>query len=222
LPALLQQKLGVTIQDASFGGTSASYLDKDASLAHTLDNYCLAALARAITTGDYRVQRNARVNSLVITYFADRMAELEEVDLSGVKILLIDHCINDYQGGAVISDEQNPYNEYTYTGALRYALKNLQKEYPDLRIIMVSPTPVWYIETGKTGSDMDHGGGVLDQYVDAQRAVAEEFGVEWIDLYHGLYPEGSWDVGQQVSNDGIHPNEVGRELIAERLAEYLQ
>ena len=218
----LREKLGLTIADCSMGGTSASYLDKEASLAHTLDAYCLAALVRATIAGDYRVQINARFNSQITEYFDERIAVLKTVDLSKVKILVIDHCINDYQAGVAISDEQNPYNEYTYSGALRYALKNLQTEYPDLRIVIMSPTRTWYTDRSGSCSEVDFGGGTLDEYVAAQREVAEEFGVEWIDLFTDLYPEGDVEIGLQVTSDGIHPNETGKQLITERLAEYLQ
>ncbi len=216
----LAEKLGLTVQDASFGGTAAAYLDRDARLGHTQDGFSLAALVRALTMGDFRVQRNARVNLIATEYYEDRLAELEKVDLSGVKTLLIDHCVNDYQAGIPVRDEDDPYNEYTYEGALRYGIETLRKAYPDLRIVLVSPTAVWYWDLGESGSQTDHGGGCLDDYVEAQRRIAEETGVEWVDLYHDLYPDQETNLA--MTDDGLHPNETGRDTIAEALAEYLR
>jgi lysophospholipase L1-like esterase len=143
---------------------------------------------------------------------------LEQVDLSGVKILVLDHCVNDYQGGAPILDEANPASEYTYRGALRYALKTLRKNYPELRIVLVSAPNVAYWDKGAFATEVDYGCGTLDEYVETQKAVAEEYGVEWIDLFHELVPYG----GEELTVDGVHPNETGREQIAEIIAEKLR
>ncbi len=219
---LLEQKLGVTVMDASFGGTAASYLDRDARLGHTMDAFGLAALARALSAGDFRVQRNARLNMTATEYFEERLALLEEVDLTGVDTVLIDHCLNDYQAGVIIEDPLNPSSEYTYKGALRYAVTTLRDKDPDLRIILVSPTAAFYANYGGSGAEVDLGGGTLDAYMEAQRAVAEETGAEWIDLYHDLYGDIDLENRLLVTVDGVHPNEEGRERISEALAEYLR
>ena len=58
--------------------------------------------------------------------------------------------------------------------------------------------------------------------MEAQRGVAQECGVEFLDLYHEYYPhenEADWNL---YTEDGVHPNEAGRQKMAETLAAYLQ
>ena len=52
--------------------------------------------------------------------------------------------------------------------------------------------------------------------------IAEEYGVEIIDIYHDFYPHETWDDWMVYSVDGLHPNEAGRTKIANRISGYLK
>ena len=45
--------------------------------------------------------------------------------------------------------------------------------------------------------------------------------VEVIDIYHDYYPHDTWDDLYLYTDDGLHPNEAGREKIAQTIAERL-
>ena len=62
----------------------------------------------------------------------------------------------------------------------------------------------------------------MEDYVEAQRRVAQECGVEFLDLYHDFYPHEEYGDWQLYTEDGMHPNEAGRQKIAQTLAAYLQ
>ncbi|MCR5478057.1 MAG: hypothetical protein K6E92_10650 [Lachnospiraceae bacterium] len=216
---------GLRVADASFGGSAMAYRDLAASPVNLADTFCMAALSQAICARDFRVQKSAEIHEVATEYFPERIRFLETVDLAGSQVLLIDHLANDYFSGVPIEDGADPYNEYTYAGALRSSIRRLRKTCPDLRIILVSCGFVWYTGEGETGETRDCGGGTLPEYVAAQEALARELGLEWIDLYHGVYPgAGESDdpeLWMTYTADGVHPDGEGQRLIAKRIAAYL-
>jgi lysophospholipase L1-like esterase len=168
------------------------------------------------------VQQATRIRESFTEYFDETIDGLEEIDFSKVEIVLIQHGLNDYYSGIPLDNEEDPYDDYTVQGALRNAITTLQKNYPDLRIILATPTYSWYRAGMQTCEEFNAGYGFLEDYVEAQIAVAKELGVETIDLYHDLYPHEKWEDWEIYTRDGLHPNDEGRTLIAQRLAEYLR
>lgn len=109
---------------------------------------------------------------------------------------------------------------------MRMGIHFLRQSYPMLRIVFVSPTYCWFVdsETGVADSceNREFGGGYLEEYVEVQRRVAQECDVEFLDLYHGYYPHEKPEDWRLYTEDGMHPNLAGRQKIAETLAVYLQ
>ncbi len=208
--------LGTEVFDASFGGTCFSYQDRDGRLDNCVDAFSIAALTQAIVSNDFRYQKTSDVRQSATEYFPERVAKLAEVDFSKVDILIIESLANDYHNSARIKAGSDKYDEYTYEGAMRSVIESLQKNYPDLRIIIASPPLTFYKdENGNMISCMekDFGGGTEGEYLEMQRAVAEEYGIEMIDLaesYAGVNEE-NWN---DHSIDGLHPWPWGAEEIA--------
>lgn len=219
---ILSRTLGEPVFNGALGGTCMSRMDTEKRIGYSKDALSMAGLARAIAARDFGVQQTVRIRESATEYFPDTIDELEKVDFSSVEILLIEHGLNDYHGGARLYDENDPYNEYTFAGALRSSITALQKAYPKLRIILVSPTYSWYTTRGQTCEEFDAGYGILEEFVEAEKQVAAELGIEMVDLYHDFYPHDKWEDKDIYTEDGLHPNEAGRVLIAGRLAEYLK
>lgn len=214
--------LGEEVYGTAFGGTSMSYTKKDNRLAYTRDCYNMVGLSASILTGDFRIQKNARVTEPATTYFEDEIRWLQYMDFSKTELVFIQHAVNDYQARVPVENDEDPYDSYSYAGALRTAVSNLKKANPDLRIILVSPTYVWYPEVGKTCENYVMNGQILEDFVKKQQELAKELDLEFIDLYHDLYEHSVPDDWMKYSDDGLHPNETGRSLMAERIAEYLR
>ena len=214
--------LGESVFNGALGGTCLSRMDSEKRIGYTKDALSMAGLSKAIAAGDFGVQQTLRIRESATEYFADTVDEMENVDFGQVKILLIGHGLNDYHGGAPLDNPDNPYDEYSFAGALRSSITALKKAYPDMRIILVTPTYSWYLVQGQTCEELDAGYGVLEVFVEKEKEVAAELGVEVIDLYHDFYPHETWEDLYVYTDDGLHPNEAGRQKIAEKLAEYLQ
>ena len=226
--SMLSAKTGLSVGDFSFGGTMMAYNAANGSIGSSGNFLCMAAISRALLADDFSVQINAHVSDPATEFFPERIEELTHLDLKESDIVIIEHCINDYHCAIPIGDADSD-SEYTYCGALRMSVDHIRRINPDIRIILVSPTEKW-MPDGVNASDYSYGGGILDEYVEAQRMMAEELGVEYISMYE-LYEREVSSFGDEVTEeavtgfkytvDGTHPNYYGRYVISDLLADYL-
>lgn len=225
ITALLGQLLGEPVFNGSLGGTGMSRLDREGRLAYTKDCLSMQALSQAIATKDFGVQQTVYSREAATGYFSVAIDMMETVDYDGLEVLIIEHGINDYHAGVPLENPEDDLDVHTFTGALRSSVLTLQEAYPDLRIVLLTPTYSWYPDgesSGLTCEEYDLGGGVLEDYVNAELDTARELGIDVIDVYHGLYPHEEWSDWELYTEDGLHPNEEGRRRIAWRVYEYLR
>lgn len=222
IPDRLAELLDVSCYNASMGGTCAARLEKERRLDSAKGSLSLVGLTGAIRSRDFDVQQTARIRDSNTESFPGIIDGLAEVDFGQVEVALIQKGVNDYHGGVPIDNEEDPYDEYTFLGALRSAVRDLRRVNPHIRILFITPTYTWYTATGLTCEETDNGAGVLEDYVNAQLGLAEELDVEAIDLYHDFFPHESWEDWKESMMDGLHPNEAGRERIAEKIADILR
>ena len=219
---MVEERTGLELQNASLGGTSLSRSDQERWMDLTVDNLSMIALSKAILAQDFSVQRQAGIRSPATEYFDGTIEEMAGWDFSKVRTLLLAYGMNDYQNGVPLEIPEKPESEYSFTGALRRILTDLRSTYPQLRLILLTPTYSWYLKQGQSCEERDWGGGYLEEYVEREKELAGEFGVEVLDLYHGLYQHEEFEDWKLVTVDGVHPNEKGREMIADRIAAYLE
>lgn len=217
LEALLEKP----VYNGAFGGTSMS------AIKYTADNYTtdlmnMVGLSKAIAADDFGVQQTARSRRDITDYYGYVVDELACIDFEQVEILVLAFGLNDYHGGVPLDNAQNPYDEATYGGALRSIVRTIRQKYPDIRLVLVTPTYTWYLSNGLTCEEYDTGEAYLESYVETLLSVATEVGVETVDWYHGVYPHDNWQDWAVYTEDGLHPNEEGRAYLAGILAEVLK
>ncbi|MBR1772003.1 MAG: SGNH/GDSL hydrolase family protein [Lachnospiraceae bacterium] len=130
------------------------------------------------------------------------------------KCFVLNFGLNDYYSGLPVRNEEDPYDIYTYAGAMRTAINKLSEAYPDAVIVLMTPNFTNYFGCGlEPQSDV---GGLLPDYVGAVVSIAEANDYLLLDNYTTL--------GIDIDNhteyllDGTHPNESTRYTIAQNLA----
>ncbi len=226
---VMEERLGKTVFNGALGGTGMSVRQDIDWESVPGRQWSMVKLAQAIYTGDWTSQLSGVSYSeyyidmigQVLDYFYDRIQTLSRIDFEQVDILLIEHGTNDYNSGQLADNEADPFDITTYGGALRQTVTLLQERFPNLRIILVSPIYCEFIamENAKC-TEMDFGGGVLDVYVEVQKNIAQEYDLEWIDLYHhsGIGP----DTIDIYTYDKLHLTKEGQQLIGDLIADYLE
>ncbi len=221
VPARLEEILGKSVYNGAFGGTCAARVEPERRLDYARDVFSLAELAKSAESGDFGVQQSVSMRESNTEYFGDVIDGLDAIDFSGVEIIVIQQGLNDYHAGVPIENPDEPYDERTFMGAVRSAVRSFRRVNPQARIVMITPVYTWYIVSGKTCEETDNGGGVLEDYVNADLRLAEELDLEVIDVYHDFYTHEEWEDWRLYSRDGLHPNETGRKMLTERIAEGL-
>ena len=147
IAAKLQEKTGLKCYNGGLGGTVLGRADAERRLGYTKDSLSAAGLVRSFAVKDFGVQKTIRIREPATDYFEDTLGDLGQIDFDAVEILFIGSGLNDYHAGnpiASVTDPYDPYDEYTYCGAIRSIVQELREAYPDLRIIFITPPYTWY------------------------------------------------------------------------------
>ncbi len=182
----------------------------------------MVALTDAAIHKDFGVQQSIYLKENILSYQPAVIEVLDGIDFEQVETLVFNHGINDAHGKVPLENTENPYDEFTFGGALRSVLENLQREYPDLRIIYVTPPFTWYPATMESCETLQYGEYSVEEYVNLALQICAAYNVETVDIYHELYTEHSIEAYELYTEDGLHPNENGRRLIAEAISECLE
>lgn len=221
ITAYMERTLGEPVYNGAFGGTTMTCRFRDNRAAVTDDCLSMAELSLAISLQDFAVQNAGVTGCSPMDYFPESMYDFQRIDFDEVEILLIEHGVNDYLAGVPLDNEQDPHDIYTFGGALRYTLENLRERYPNMRVILTTPTFCWYKFTEQDCTQVDFGHGILEDYVELELEIAAEYGVEVLDNYHNsaIQAGDTYEEWQVYTIDGVHLNEAGRKMIAGRITD---
>lgn len=222
IPNQVAELLGMSFCNGAFGGTQAARGDREYRLDYGKDAFSLVGLSKSVYAEDFGVQQTIRLKESSTEYFEEVIDELALIDFAEVELILIQHGLNDFYAGVPIRNEKDLYDEYTFSGALRTSLKLLREKCPKAEIVLITPTYTWNFREELTCEEFDAGCGTMEDYLAAEKEVAQGFGVEVIDLYHDFFPHEQWSDWELYTRDGLHPNEAGRKMIAERICDCLQ
>lgn len=179
----------------------------------------LGLLPRNFGIGGTRIahQRHASEKARYDLCFCGRAFDLDRD--SG--LIVVYGGTNDYGHGDAPFGQDGDTTPDTYCGAVEYLIHTLQTEYPGAKIVFLTPAR----RLGDGQAIQDRGGEdnrPLGEYVDAIVRIAGGHGIPVLDLYRnlGIDPNSEAD-RERYTTDGLHLNDAGHGVLAEKLGEFL-
>lgn len=179
---------------------------------------CMGILKDDMTLRDYyneNVRGISEVGDEVVDY-------LFELDMETVDTIVLMYDAADYLDGRIKETPANTSNPYTFCGNMYAGIDFVQKNYPHIQIIVMSPTYAYAIdEDGNyVSSDIIKvEGETLSSYAITQLNLCLVAEVTFIDHIYGTV---NCDNADMYLTDNVHLNKAGREAVATRFAEIYQ
>lgn len=125
---------------------------------------------------------------------------------------------NDYGHGDALLGCFSDKTPDTFYGACHYLFRGLIKKYVGKPVVIMTP-----LHRTDENQKNDTSNGVLKDYVNIIREVAEYYSLPILDLFScsGIQPEIS-EIQEMYMPDGLHPNDNGHSVIAHKLQMFLE
>ena len=226
LANLITKETGANVYNCSISGSylAAQELNFDPTVS-AMDAYCLywlVSLATGAPIDNYYVQAAEQLGDKTPADAEEVINTLKTLDFNTIDTVAIMYDATDYLLGNPMYNDDNPTDPTQFTGNLEASLDVLQSLYPQIRIIVMSPTYAYAVdENGDyVSSDMYiyNNRDVLSTYVIKECYSANLHSVSFMDNLYGSITE---DNAKEYLTDNLHLNVKGRKLIAKRFEYFL-
>ena len=120
--------------------------------------------------------------------------------------------VNDFGHGDAPMGDKNSRDAYTFYGGLRNLVETLLAKYNREIICFILPLH---------RLDEELNGRRLIDYVAAIKEIVTEYGIACLDLYNNGLSKPYNEEDDTYFTDGLHPNDLGHSIIADKICEYL-
>ena len=226
LANLIAKETGANVYNCSISGSylAAQELNFDPTVA-AMDAYCLywlVNLATGAPIDNYYVQAAEQLGDKTPADAEEVINTLKTLDFNTIDTVAIMYDATDYLLGHPMYNDDNPTDPTQFTGNLEASLELLQSLYPQIRIIVMSPTYAYAVDENGDyiSSDMYiyNNRDVLSTYVIKECYSANLHSVSFMDNLYGSITE---DNAKEYLTDNLHLNVKGRKLIAKRFEYFL-
>lgn len=181
----------------------------------------MGAVCRNYGIGGTRIARQ-RIPSSEKIYDMDFCSRIEQMD-DDANVVVIFGGTNDFGHGDAPMGAVDDRTPNTFYGALHYLYSNIINKYPDAFIFLITPMHRLDENNPRGEGEKEIDGPLLRQYVHAIKEVAEYYSLPVLDLFatSGIYPTIAAH-REKYTPDGLHPNDIGHEIIAKRIIEFIE
>lgn len=226
LASLIAKETGATVYNCSISGSylAAQHTNFDSTLA-PMDAYCLywlVNLAAGVPLDGYYNDAAEALGDKTPPEAEEVVNTLKTLDFNTIDTVAIMYDATDYLMGNAMYNDDNPTDPTQFTGNLEASLEVLQRLYPQIRIIVMSPTYAYAIDEDGNYVSSDiyiyNGRDVLSTYVIKECYSSNLHSVSFMDNLYGSITE---DNAKEYLTDNLHLNVKGRKLIAKRFEYFL-
>ncbi len=219
---MIGQMTGATVYNCSVG---ESYLAAEWPYFSAADRpmdaynlYWLACLASDAGNDATYVDAPAALGDALPPDAIEAVDTLQSIDFSTVDVIAIMYDAYDYFLAHPTYNSDNPTDIMHFTGNLEAGIEFLQNTYPNIRIIVMSPTYAFSDKKDENGEYLSsdivtYGIDILSSYVIKQQDSCASRQVTFIDNLYGTITE---DNAKEYLIDNRHLNVEGRKKVAER------
>ena len=189
-------------------------LKREAGLAEAR-NYGISATRIAVQRGTLEYPKNDYVD---VNSFCERFEQMDD----DADVVVVFGGTNDYGHGDAPMGKFTDRTPATFYGACHYLFSGLVKKYLGKPIVIM--TPLHRLDEEKSSCpNKNEDSKPLRAYVNIIREVAEYYSLPVLDLYanSGLQLEIK-EVRDAFAPDGLHPNDAGYALIAQKVKRFLE
>lgn len=152
-------------------------------------------------------------------YFGARVKDM----ISDADVVVVFGGTNDFGHGEIFFGDLRGEQKHSFCGAFHQLLIDLLTRYPAAQIVVMTPlhrTTEDDLGVNEHGTRREHR---LEDYVDAIIHISGYYGVPVLDLFRvsGMQPAVPV-IMEKYMPDGLHPNDEGHAIIAEKLIGFLK
>lgn len=183
------------------------------------DTYSLEAVNFAISGTRLAHQRAASENPRFDLCFCGRAYDLPKDS----DIIVVFGGTNDYGHGDAPFGTDADRTPNTFCGAVHFLMRLLRTEYPEAKIVFMTPARRQGDETPLPIPGRCEDKRALREYVDQIVSAGRQHGVYVLDLYRQLGVNPNCDEERErYAPDGLHLNDAGQAIIAEKLGAFIE
>lgn len=197
IPGVITAKSGAVTYNCAIGGQTATRRTGEDTLPgfDTSVSYFLSENKEAFSTNE---QFKAEVERFHSTHDSEKNL-----------VFVVEYGLNDYFSAQKVKNVQNMYDIDTYKGGLNDGIRRLKEAYPAASFILVPPIYTDLFDNGMQRNGPQ--GGILTEYVDAVKELAQELNICYIDMYGEFAAQADNYIANYLEEGkGCHLGEKGR------------
>ena len=215
IPSLVSLITGANVYDLAIGGTTAAITNSDSYEVGTTISNTFLNIANAIAG-------KTTTDTITDSYVASQILQMNPAN---VDYYVIEYGYNDFISKVPQSDNDSAYDVHLYVDSLCLGINTLKEVSPNAQFILCGPSYcLVYDNSGQylgDGNIADLGYGTLADYASSCEGAANGLGITYIDTYYGSEFDLSAYSVDDYTEDGLHFNEVGRQIYATVISHYI-
>ncbi len=224
IPELVKQKTNANIYTVAFPDVLASsFTESSAAPAAGLDAFSFYRICYALADHNFTHQDNFidEVTETYGSFYRESLDTMKSIDMSTIDTVVIYYDGSDYFARLGLFNPGDENDIKTFKGTFTFGINRLKQAYPDINYVLASVHYSPYIDEEGNVQDSNSvnlGNGEFYGYFQMQVEVAAGLSISFIDNYYGSIHNENYS---EYLTDNIHLNAAGQELLAGRLAEFI-